>query len=181
VYGLINEAMRRLVTEQAGTDVWVRIAERAETTETFVGLLYYDDAITYKLVAAASEELGTPAEELLRSFGQYWSSRVGPENYQDVLGATGTTVVSVLANLDLMHARIQNLYPELVPPSFDVSETFDGGILVEYRSNREGLAPFVVGLLEGLGTLYKTPTTVTQEHSRTPEKPYDVFRVQIRD
>jgi hypothetical protein len=51
--------------------------------------------------------------------------------------------------------------------------------MVEYRSHREGLAPFVVGLLEGLGTLYDTPTTVTHEMAKTPEQPFDVFRVQI--
>ena len=109
MYGLINEAMRRLISEQAGDDVWLRIAERADTAPTFVGLLYYDDEITYRLVGAASEELNTPAEDLLRAFGQYWSSRVGPENYRDILGATGTSVATVLANMDLMHARIQNL------------------------------------------------------------------------
>ena len=179
MYGLINEAMRRLVTEQAGAQAWTNIADRAETAETFVGLLYYDDDITYRLVGAASVELDTPADELLRAFGNYWSSRVGPENYQDILGATGTSVTTVLANMDLMHARIQNLYPELVPPSFAVSETFDGGVIVEYRSHREGLAPFVVGLLEGLGDLYKTPTTVTHERPRSDEQPYDLFRVQI--
>ena len=179
MYGLIYEAMRRLITEQAGADAWSRIAARAETAETFVGLLYYDDDVTYRLVGAASAELDTPAEDLLRAFGQYWSSRVGPENYRDVLGATGTSVTTVLANLDLMHARIQNLYPELVPPSFAVSETFDGGVMVEYRSHRDGLAPFVVGLLEGLGTLYETPTVVTHEQPRSAEQPYDVFRVQI--
>ena len=179
MYGLINEAMRRLISEQAGDDVWLRIAERADTAPTFVGLLYYDDEITYRLVGAASEELNTPAEDLLRAFGQYWSSRVGPENYRDILGATGTSVATVLANMDLMHARIQNLYPDLVPPSFSVSDTFDGGVMVEYRSHREGLAPFVVGLLEGLGTLYETPTIVTHEKAKTPEQPFDVFRVQI--
>ena len=130
-------------------------------------------------MGAASEELNTPAEDLLRAFGQYWSSRVGPENYRDILGATGTSVATVLANMDLMHARIQNLYPDLVPPSFSVSDTFDGGVMVEYRSHREGLAPFVVGLLEGLGTLYETPTIVTHEKAKTPEQPFDVFRVQI--
>ena len=179
LYGLINEAMRRLVSEQAGASAWSRIAARAETAETFVGLLYYDDEVTYRLVAAASAELDSPADELLRAFGHYWSARVGPENYRDILGATGTSVMTVLANMDLMHARIQNLYPELVPPSFSVSDTFDGGIMVEYRSHREGLAPFVVGLLEGLGDLYDTPTTVTYEKPRSAEQPFDLFRVQI--
>ena len=119
MYGMINEAMRRLVTETSGEQVWSRIAARADTTEHFAMLHYYDDAITYDLVAAASIELEIPADDLLRGFGHYWSMRVGPENYRDILGATGTDVISVLTNLDEMHARIQDLYPDLRPPSFE--------------------------------------------------------------
>lgn len=179
MYGLINEAMRRLVSESSGAEAWSAIADRADVPESFAAMAYYDDDVTYALVTAASEVLGTPASELLRSFGHYWTTRVGPENYSDILGATGTDVMSVLVNLDHMHARLQNLYPELRPPSFAVSgETVDT-FEVLYRSERQGLAPFVVGLLEGLGDLYGTPATVVHESAPSPDEPYDVFRVTL--
>lgn len=179
MYGLINEAMRRHVTDNAGVDAWSRIAERADTAETFAGLHYYDDAVTYALVGAASVELGTPAEDLLRGFGRYWSNNVGPESYGDILGATGTDVVSVLTNLDAMHARIQTLYPDLRPPSFSVRDHADGVLEVDYRSEREGLAPFVVGLLEGLGELYGTPATVVQVGATSAGADHDTFLVRL--
>jgi hypothetical protein len=179
VYGLINEAMRRLVTEVAGADAWSRIARRADTVETFAALHYYQDADTYALVAAASAELDVAQDELLRQFGTYWSNRVGPENYADILGATGTSVYSVLHNLDLMHARIQSLYPDLRPPSFAVLEIGPGKLEVHYTSVRVGLAPFVVGLLEGLGQLYGTPATVTHVAPPSAAAPYDVFHVAL--
>jgi hypothetical protein len=162
VYGMINEAMRRLVTETAGAEAWAGIAARADAPETFASLHYYDDALTYELVGAASDELGSPAADLLRAFGHYWSTRVGPENYADILGATGTDVVSVLSNLDEMHARLQTLYPDLRPPSFSLVDAGVNVFEVRYSSEREGLEPFVVGLLEGLGDLYGTPATVEQ-------------------
>lgn len=176
---MINEAMRRLVSESSGDGTWVEIAERADAPETYAVMSYYDDAVTYALVGAASEVLGTPADELLRGFGHYWSTRVGPENYSDILGATGTDVVSVLSNLDEMHARLQSLYPGLRPPSFSV--TGDGGdsLEVRYGSERTGLASFVVGLLEGLGDLYRTPASVEHLSSPTSAQPYDVFRVTL--
>ena len=179
MYGLINEAMRRHVTDSVGPQAWTRIAERADTTETFAGLHYYDDAVTYTLVAAASIELDTPAEDLLRGFGRYWSNHVGPESYGEILGATGTDVVGVLANLDAMHARIQTLYPDLRPPSFSVRDHADGVIEVDYRSDRAGLAPFVVGLLEGLGELYGTPATVVQVGSTSAGADRDTFLVRL--
>lgn len=179
MYGLINEAMRRHVTDNAGADAWARIADRADTPESFAGLHYYDDAVTYALVGAASAELETPAEELLRSFGRYWSNHVGPENYASILGATGTDFVSVLTNLDTMHARIQTLYPDLRPPSFSVRDHVDGMLEVDYRSERSGLSPFVVGLLEGLGELYGTPATVVQVGSTDAGADHDSFLVRL--
>jgi hypothetical protein len=179
VYGLINEAMRRLVSESSGADAWSAIADRADAPETFAAMSYYDDDVTYALVAAASEVLGTPASALLRDFGHYWTTRVGPESYSDILGATGTDVVSVLDNLDLMHARLQSLYPELRPPSFSVSGEGEDSFEVRYRSERDGLEPFVVGLLEGLGDLYGTPATVAHVSAPAAEQPYHVFRMTL--
>lgn len=179
MYGMINEAMRRHVSEAAGDDAWERIAARADTPRSFASLHYYEDAVTYALVGAASIELDTPAEDLLRSFGHYWSTRVGPENYADILGATGTDVVSVLTHLDEMHARLQLLYPELQPPSFTVVDDGSAAFEVHYTSRRPGLAPFVVGLLEGLGDLYGTPAKVVQVCDAAEGRPSDVFRVSL--
>lgn len=181
MYGLINEAMRRHVVETAGPAAWSTIAARAETGQTFAALHYYDDSVTYALVAAASDVLGTPAEDLLRGFGHYWSTRVGPENYSDILGATGTDMSSVLRNLDEMHARLQTLYPELRPPSFDVVDVAGGDLDVHYRSERVGLAPFVVGLLEGLGDLYGTPAVVTHDAAASEGSDHEVFHVRLAD
>lgn len=179
MYGLINEAMRRHVVETAGPAAWSAITARAETGQTFAALHYYDDAVTYALVGAASDVLDEPADVLLRGFGRYWSLRVGPESYSDILGATGTDVVSVLRNLDEMHARLQSLYPELRPPSFDVVETGEGALDVHYRSERAGLVPFVVGLLEGLGDLYGTPAAVTHDAVASDGTDHEVFHVRL--
>lgn len=176
---MINEAMRRHVDETAGGDAWERIVARAGAPRSFASMSYYDDAVTYDLVGAASAELDTPAADLLRSFGHYWSTRVGPENYADILGATGTDVVSVLTHLDEMHARLQLLYPELRPPSFAVVEDGSDAFDVHYSSERQGLTPFVVGLLEGLGDLYGTPAKVVHVADPSEARPYDVFRVSL--
>jgi hypothetical protein len=176
VYGLINDAMRRHVTESAGEHVWARVADRAGMPATYAALTYYDDAVTLALVQAASVELDLPVADLLRGFGRYWSARVGPEFYPDILGATGTDVVSVLRNLDEMHGRVMLLYPELRPPSFTLLET-TSGLEVVYRSERTGLEAFVVGLLEGLGELYGTPATVT--HLRGSAHEGEIFGLEL--
>ena len=177
MYGMINEAMRRHVDETAGAEAWDRIASRADAPTTGASMHHHDDAVTYALVGAASAGLGIPAQDLLRSFGRYGSLRVGPENHADILGATGTDVISVLTHLDEMHARLQVLYPELRPPSFTVVDHGTASFEVHYTSERVGLASFVVGLLEGLGELYGTPAKVVHVSDVTVDRTSDVFRV----
>lgn len=151
MYGLINDAIRQLVISEAGDDAWRRIVDRAGTGQrTFAAMHYYDDAVTYALVRAASEELETPADDLLRAFGRYWSTRIAPESYGDFLASAGGELWQILTGLDAMHGRLQSLFPELRPPSIEARRGDDGVIDVTYRSHREGLAPFVHGLLEGL-------------------------------
>jgi hypothetical protein len=180
MYGLINDSIRRLVLEEAGEDVWDRIVERAGGgPRTFAAHHYYDDALTYALVEAASVELDTPADVLLRSFGRYWSTRIAPENYGDYLDRTGHDLREVLIGLDAMHSRLQAIFPQLRPPSIDVELPGDHLITVHYRSERVGLAPFMVGLLEGLGELCNEKVTVTQVATRGDTVDHDVFQVAL--
>lgn len=178
MYGLINDSIRRLVIEEAGEDAWERIAARAGSgLRTFAALHYYDDALTYELVGAASQELATPADELLRRFGMYWSTRIAPENYGDYLAAAGMQLDQILGGLDAMHARLQTLFPQLRPPSIETAIPLPGVITVHYRSGRDGLAPFVVGLLEGLAELCEVPATVTQVAVRHQDADHDIFEI----
>jgi hypothetical protein len=91
--------------------------------------------------------------------------------------ASGRNTYELLAALDEMHARIALSFPELRPPSFGVERAQDG-VLVEYRSDRPGLAPFVVGLIEGLGRLYRERVEVRQVESRDAGAPHDRFHVR---
>lgn len=180
MYGLINDSIRRLVLEEAGEDTWNRIVDRAGTSpRAFAAMHYYDDDVTYALVGAASEELDTPAEELLRQFGRYWSTRIAPESYGDYLNSTGLDLWNLLAGLDAMHARLQALFPQLRPPSIEVGPRDDDVITVHYRSEREGLAPFMTGLLQGLAELCGVEAEVTHVTTRGEAADHDVFAVAL--
>lgn len=48
---------------------------------------------------------------------------------------------------------------------------------LHYYSHREGLAPFVVGLMQGLGKMFKTPVTVRLVEAKTQGADHDVFDV----
>ena len=93
MYGLINRAVKGLVTEQFGSEAWDRIRVRAGVEEEdFISMESYDDSVTYDLVAAATEELGLDASTILEAFGGYWVEYTAVEGYGELLNSVGDTL-----------------------------------------------------------------------------------------
>jgi hypothetical protein len=181
MYGLVNKAIEDLVTTEHGSEVWDTIRREAEVDiEGFVGMTPYDDAITYRLVAAAGRVLGVPGPELLRAFGRYWIQFTARQGYGQLLDMAGRDLPSFLNQLDAMHGRVGMTYRELRPPGFRCEELDGGDLLLHYWSDRPGLAPMVIGLLEGLGDRFETPLVATLEARREDGADHDVFRIRYR-
>jgi hypothetical protein len=178
MYGMVNQAIEAMVTEKFGAEQWERVKARAGVDEpTFVTMKQYPDSVTYALAGAVAEVLELPLPDALRAFGAYWIeyARRGP--WGKIMLSAGKDTYGLLAALDEMHARIAVSFPDLRPPSFRV-EPRDGGVLLEYRSERPGLSPFVIGLVEGIGTLYGERVEVEQVSSRDAGAPFDSFLVR---
>jgi hypothetical protein len=178
MYGLVNKAIEALVTEVKGADVWEAVKRKAGVDEpTFISMQSYPDEITYNLVGAASDILEMPAEEILRLFGRHWILYTAQVGYGDLLDINGTTLKEFINNLDAMHSRVASTMPELSPPSFECSDIDENTIEVLYFSDREGLAPMVTGLLEGLGEKFEMQVEVTHDISAT-NPDYERFTVK---
>jgi hypothetical protein len=180
MYGLVNRALQEVVIAHGGEECWERVARRAgHASGDFISIEGYPDELTYALVGAASEELAIPAPELLRAFGVHWVLETARKSYGPLLDAGGTSLREFLVNLPSLHARISLIFPHLRPPEFVIVDAGDQHVELEYHSGREGLAPFVVGLLEGLGEMFETPVTVEQTGLRD-ELGHDVFVTRWR-
>jgi hypothetical protein len=64
-------------------------------------------------------------------------------------------------------------------PHFRTEPQSDGSLLVHYMSERAGLAPFVLGVLEGIGAMYGEMIEVRQVEDRASGAEHDVFRVSF--
>ncbi len=178
MYGLVNKAVEDLVKNNFGEAIWLEIKEKAEVKEnTFVGMQSYHDGITYRLVGAASQVLGLSAEQVLETFGEYWVLYTAQEGYGEMLDAAGKNLVEFLQNLDALHVKVGNLMSELRPPSFECSDITDRSLVLHYFSEREGLAPMVVGLVKGLGKKFNTPCQVNWVGSKKTGEDHDIFEV----
>lgn len=178
MYGLVNRAVEELVCTQFGEATWEAIRAEAEVDiEVFVSMEPYADDVTYKLVNAASKILGISAETVLITFGEYWTLYTAREGYGELLKMSGNTFPEFLRNLDNMHARVGLLYPELQPPSFECTDVNDHGMLLHYRSHREGMAPLVVGLLQGLSKMFAINLAIEHVQKRPVDGKHDVFKL----
>jgi hypothetical protein len=151
MYGLVNRAIEQLVVSVKGESGWLRVCARADvSSDGFVAMCPYHDDVTYRLVEAASEELGIPAAEVLEAFGEYWILYTAEEGYGPLLEAAGHDLRSFLAGLNDLHGRVENLFPQMRLPHFSVEASSAHEYVLHYSSSRVGLAPMVVGLLRGL-------------------------------
>ena len=169
MYGMVNRAMEDMVVDGWGEAAWERVKARAGVdVEVFVGTQAYPDDVTYGLVGAASEVLALPAVEVLERFGVHWVTRTAADGYGPLMDAGGKTLGEFLANLPNFHSRVSLLFPQLSPPTFHCTEARPGGVKLHYVSGRDGLAPFVVGLLKGLGIRFATPVRIEQTAAKGP-------------
>ncbi|MFM7217608.1 MAG: heme NO-binding domain-containing protein [Bacteroidota bacterium] len=178
MYGIVNKAVEELVKEQFGNDSWERIRERSGIdVDLFISTEPYDDDITYKLAVAASEELKLDIGQVMVALGEYWILKVGKAKYGGLMEAGGDNLREFLVNLPQFHSRIMLLYPKLTPPEFRISDEQDRSLHVHYFSHRPGLQEFVRGLLQGLGKMYQTETSIEIIDHRDKGADHDVFRV----
>lgn len=178
MYGLVNQAVEELITERFGADAWATIKARAGVTdEMFLSMQSYPDSMTYGLVAAASEVLEIPADRLLEAFGEYWTMHIGARGYGELFLRAGRTFREFMLNLHDLHSHVAVGFPALTPPSFWCTDVGADRLRLHYQSTRPALAPMVVGLVRGLGTMFRTRITVVHVVRRDDGADHDEFVV----
>ncbi len=179
MYGLVNRAIKDLIVSTRNTDTWNKIREKAGLVEEdFLDSASYPDKVTYDLVTAASEELNVPAEKILYDFGRHWILYTGREGWASLFYLGGDSIQEFLEGLDSMHSRVQIAMPNSNLPQFKVIEKSDNHLVLEYRSTREGLAPMVMGLLDGMAEKFNEAWVV--EHvSKKADKGFDSFSLEL--
>lgn len=178
MYGMVNRAIEDMVGMHFGAEKWEQIKTRAGVdVEVFMSNEGYPDEVTYQLVAAASEVLQLPADDILVAFGEHWVLHTAQEGYGGLMRAAGKSLPEFLGNLPNFHSRVSMIFPKLEPPRFECRDITAGALKLHYFTHRPGLASFVVGLMQGLGKLFRTPVTVRLLEARENGADHDVFEV----
>lgn len=183
MYGLVNKAVQDMICKYHGEETWAIIKHKAaiEDIDFFIGMEGYPDDVTYRLVAAASDVLGIPPQEILKAFGEYWVTYTAEEGYGELLASAGNSLPEFMENLDNLHARVGLSFPNLLPPCFESEHTTEKSMDLHYKSTRQGLAPMVIGLVHGLGKRFQTKVDITQTSYREQGAPHDTFSITYDD
>lgn len=178
MYGLVNTAIQDMVCSRFGEETWKKIKHKAEVDiDVFLNMEGYPDDITHKLVKAASVVLSLSTQQIMQAFGEFWVQYTAQEGYGEMMDMSGDTLPEFLENLDNLHARVGVSFPNLHPPSFECTDMEENSLSLHYRSDREGLTPMILGLVQGLGNRFDTEVDITQTQNRDEGAEHDEFLV----
>lgn len=178
MYGLVNQAIEDLMRSKYGDTTWGVIKQRAGIQiEAFLSMEEYPDNLTYGLIQAAAEILSISPDEILRAFGEHWILYTGKKGYGEMFTLAGESLPEFLQNLDVLHTRVGVIMPHLQPPSFVCTDVDEHSLHLHYYSHRQGLAPMIIGLVQGLGKMFGNETEVSHIKGRHTGEDHDVFHV----
>ena len=182
MYGLINSSLQSMIRETFGDDEWNRVLSASGVPEdSFLSMRSYDDAITYDLVGAASTVLGEPVDACLQMFGEWWVLETAAKSYGPLMEASGRDLVQFLRNMNALHDRITGTFVNYVPPEFSVESLEGNRHRIHYISTRQGLTPFVVGLLYGLAKRFDNELEIlSQTAIPVAAGEHTVFEVDVK-
>lgn len=161
MYGVINRSLREMVVGQFGQQRWESVLKRSGVPDdSFLSMRSYDDSITYSLAQACSEELELDLTDALRAFGVHWIEHTLSSQYDSLARSAGSSLIEFLKNLNALHDRISSTFLDYQPPEFHLTTLEDGRFELLYVSLREGLTPFVEGLIHGLAARFDEPVII---------------------
>lgn len=161
MHGIVNKAMEDMVVHLRGPATWDSIKRLAGIElESFVDSRSYDDAVTDRLVVAAARLFSLEVDEVLEAFGEYWMLYTAEKGFDELLRGAGSDLFEVLHNTDAMHGRLEHTFPAALMPRIAIERIDAETATLQYRSERPGLAPMLVGIVKGLGARFGTPVRI---------------------
>ncbi|XP_064636664.1 guanylate cyclase soluble subunit beta-1-like isoform X2 [Lineus longissimus] len=151
-HGFVKHALERMIVRKYGEETWEEIKNisNARFESDFLLGLFNDEQLTYDVVEAAAQVVGTQKAKIWELFGEMFFEFCEDSGYDKILQVLGGTLMEFLENLDALHDHLSTIYPGMRAPSFRCMEKENGAILLYYYSERPGLEHVVVGLVKSV-------------------------------
>nr|CAD7455711.1 unnamed protein product [Timema tahoe] len=139
--------MRKL---EYGEEIWREILERAGCKYTvFNTHQIYPDNLVPNLAAASAEVTGpgATAEQFMEFFGRCFVRFFSNFGYDQTIKATGRYFSDFLQSVDNIHLQMRFTYPKMKSPSMYITHVDPEGVVLVYRSTRQGFIQYFMGQL----------------------------------
>jgi hypothetical protein len=152
VKGIVFNLLERVVSDKYGDEVWDALLEETGLAGAYTSLGSYDDAEIEALVDAACARLGVSRGEALRWFGQEAMPLLA-KAYPSFFTPHASARPFVAGVNSIIHAEVRKLYSGADCPHFNMRESADGALVMDYRSSRR-MCALAQGFVEGAATHY---------------------------
>lgn len=179
MYGLVNQAIYDLVIERFGQETWEKVKmEGGIDIDRFLSNEAYDDSITFNIANALGKVTGLSLQSVLFAFGEHWVLKTGMEKYGSLMKAGGDNFKDFLIHLPNFHSRIMLMFPNIIPPEFNIIDIKENSLILHYYSTRTGLTDFMHGLISGLAIIYKVQAKINLKSVKSEKQDFDAFEIE---
>ncbi len=158
--GVVFNLLERATTEAHGEDAWDDILAAAGLEGAYTSLGSYPDAHLSRLVAAVSDALERPPDDVVRWLGRSAMPYLAEANPRFFAPHTHTRDFLLTLN-DIIHPEVRKLYPGADVPDFEMEVLEDGGMRITYGSRRK-MCAFAEGLIQGAAAHYGQDVSIRQ-------------------
>lgn len=160
VKGIVFQLLEQTVIDEHGEQSWEQVLDDAGLDGVYTSLGSYPDEQLFMLVAAASEALDTPPDDVVRWFGRS-AMPLFAQRYPQLFTGHRQARSFVLTLNDIIHPEVRKLYPGVIVPEFGFDTSEPERLGMDYYSPRK-LCAFAEGLLLGAGDHYGETVAIDQ-------------------
>jgi hypothetical protein len=160
----ITNCLAQLVESKFGKDRWNAILKDSGL-EQHAGMFRIspadvpDDHVV-KLIGSTCKVLGISAQQAADAFGEYWCCTYAPKLYAPIVKRFKNAKEMILG-MDNVHIDMTETIPNARPPRFEYVWEDKKTLVVDYKSTRN-MIDIYIGLVKGVGTLFKEKLAVTK-------------------
>ncbi len=160
--GVILDAFKDMIKEKYGGNVWEEILKNAGFDKNTVFPVTQDipDGDVERILNSICKKLGLNFQQVADMFGEYWITIYMPKLYKSYYRGIKDAREFLLKVNDI-HRKVTENNPGANPPYFEYFWREENVLTLKYISQRKFL-PMVIGLIKGVGKLFKTNLKVKQ-------------------
>ncbi len=155
MHGLINRSIQSFLRDTYGEAVWSDVVLAADLPfSEFESMLSYDDALTGRVLQAASERLDRTTAVVLEDIGTYLVSHTANEGLRRLLRFAGVCYEDFLHSLDDLPDRTRLAVADLDLPALVLRQHSASQFTLTCGPGLPGLGHVLVGILRAMADDY---------------------------